>query len=400
MSKQVAPGMLQRAVTSPGQMTPIGVQVLQSVFGNRAVARLLPQPPSRLSIQAKLTVTPSGDQYEREADRVAVQVSGQIGAFQTPAVQSQEEDAGLQPSPAAGMRRHEHEEEAQMMPVEGIHRLPDGGMAVTPEVESAIQQGRGGGQPLEDGVRKPMESALGADLSKVRVHTDADAVQMAQKLQAESFTHDSDIYFGAGRYAPGNSTGTRLLAHELTHVVQQRGGRAGAGAAPPAIQRWKIMSRGLKEALDLPKWARRVIGALGVLPRFEHDHVFYGAGLSKNLGWFPRDSSSAVNPKDPLNPLPDTESEFRGFEDQDEYDRTLAESPAEAGPHEISMKYAIGNVKNRWIGRPYNLAKRNCQHFAAAVKKEYKTVGGKVKTALLKKFGKKALSSFKKFVWG
>jgi hypothetical protein len=69
-----------------------------------------------------------------------------------------------------------------------------------------------------------MEPRFGADFSRVRVHTDGGAVQMSRDLQAQAFTTGQDIYFGAGRYDPGSEDGKRLLAHELTHVVQQNSG--------------------------------------------------------------------------------------------------------------------------------------------------------------------------------
>lgn len=84
--------------------------------------------------------------------------------------------------------------------------------------------GRGGGRPLEDGVRKDMETHLGTDFSDVRIHDDARAAASAKAVQAHAYTVGSDIVFGGGGYAPTSPTGQRMLAHELTHVVQQRSG--------------------------------------------------------------------------------------------------------------------------------------------------------------------------------
>jgi hypothetical protein len=84
--------------------------------------------------------------------------------------------------------------------------------------------GRGGGQPLDAAVRAGMERALGADLSEVRVHADGAAAISAQAVQAHAYTVGNDVVFGAGQYQPGSATGQRTLAHELTHVVQQRSG--------------------------------------------------------------------------------------------------------------------------------------------------------------------------------
>jgi hypothetical protein len=92
---------------------------------------------------------------------------------------------------------------------------------VDPAIESSIQGARGGGAPLDAGVRGHMESAFGADFSGVRVHTDARAHALNDAVQARAFTTETDVFFRSGEYDPGSSAGKELLAHELTHVVQQ-----------------------------------------------------------------------------------------------------------------------------------------------------------------------------------
>jgi hypothetical protein len=84
-----------------------------------------------------------------------------------------------------------------------------------------ILQRKGGGRPLEPEVRTFMESRFGEDLSGVRVHTDTHAAETAEWLNAVAYTVGRDIFFGAGKYNPQSTEGKRLLAHELTHVVQQ-----------------------------------------------------------------------------------------------------------------------------------------------------------------------------------
>jgi hypothetical protein len=82
----------------------------------------------------------------------------------------------------------------------------------------------GGGSPLDAGTRIQMESAIGADFSDVRVHTGSDADASAKSLGAHAYTAGNDIVFANGRYDPDSSDGQHTLAHELTHVVQQRSG--------------------------------------------------------------------------------------------------------------------------------------------------------------------------------
>jgi Domain of unknown function (DUF4157) len=94
------------------------------------------------------------------------------------------------------------------------------------EIENAIQGKRGGGQPLDSGVRRQMESSFQADFSNVRVHHDAEADTLNRAVSARAFTTGQDIFFSRGAYNPVTSGGKELLAHELTHVVQQSASRA------------------------------------------------------------------------------------------------------------------------------------------------------------------------------
>ena len=96
--------------------------------------------------------------------------------------------------------------------------------------------GSGGGSPLDTGTRGFMESSLGADFSDVRVHTDATASESARSVQAHAYTVGSDVVFQSGKYAPESDSGKRMLAHELTHVVQQRSGPVAGTPAPGGIK--------------------------------------------------------------------------------------------------------------------------------------------------------------------
>lgn len=90
-------------------------------------------------------------------------------------------------------------------------------------VERSIDQARGGGQGMDHSTRSRMESSFGADFSGVRIHTDSRADGLSQTLSARAFTTGRDVFFRQGEYSPGTSSGRELLAHELTHVVQQNG---------------------------------------------------------------------------------------------------------------------------------------------------------------------------------
>jgi Domain of unknown function (DUF4157) len=96
--------------------------------------------------------------------------------------------------------------------------------------------GSGGGRPLEDDVRADMEARLGHDFRDVRLHTDARAAESARAVDAYAYTAGSDVVFQTDRYQPHSPEGRRMLAHELTHVVQQRSGPVDGTPAPGGIR--------------------------------------------------------------------------------------------------------------------------------------------------------------------
>ncbi|MBW2635956.1 MAG: DUF4157 domain-containing protein [Deltaproteobacteria bacterium] len=97
---------------------------------------------------------------------------------------------------------------------------------VFPSLELGIRRMKCGGSPLSGATRAYFEPRFGIDFSKVRIHTDSNVAQMNKALGAKAFTHGPDIYFNAGMYDTNSNDGKRLIAHELTHVVQQTGGQA------------------------------------------------------------------------------------------------------------------------------------------------------------------------------
>lgn len=98
---------------------------------------------------------------------------------------------------------------------------PDG--TVHPDVAAAISRARASGTGLDPGARERFGGSLGDPLTDVRIHADAGADALARSVSARAFTTGTDIFFATGEYRPGSSEGNRLLAHELTHVVQQQG---------------------------------------------------------------------------------------------------------------------------------------------------------------------------------
>ena len=105
-----------------------------------------------------------------------------------------------------------------------VQRSGDSAFELDDDTAGRINQQRGAGQALDTGVQRQMGGAMGHDFSGVRVHTSGEAHQLNEQVGAVAFTTGSDIFFREGAYNPGSSGGQELLAHELTHVVQQSSG--------------------------------------------------------------------------------------------------------------------------------------------------------------------------------
>jgi hypothetical protein len=241
-----------------------------------------------------LRINEPGDEYEREADRVADEivrmpdpsvepiaqrVSPQLQRLCPECDEEEEKEAQRTPIQIRRMCPACEKEEAQRTPdpvqrmcpacEEEAHRQPDeselqralipfeedeeeeeetggGGSVIqatrgdrdppdaSAELATYVDSSRHGGQPLSHATRASFETRFGRDFGAVRVHTGTRAAEAAAEINALAFTTGSDIYFGAGRFSPGTAPGDRLLAHELTHTIQQTGGRrlASASSAP------------------------------------------------------------------------------------------------------------------------------------------------------------------------
>jgi hypothetical protein len=187
-------------------MAPREMASLQRVVGNRTLLQLL---------QPKLKVDAPGNMAEDEADSVADQV------MTMPDPQSAA-------APAVVRRHNKAEDELQENPeIQPVSS--DSGFETSDDFSAQIAANKGEGSRLPGKTRKFMEPRFGADFSSVRVHTDGDAAQLSQAVKAQAFTHGNDIYFNENEYNPDSSEGKQLLAHELTHTVQQQGGRAQPG---------------------------------------------------------------------------------------------------------------------------------------------------------------------------
>jgi len=181
----------ENVATEPGTVHVAGhtpfFPVLHRTGDNRYAQQMV--------VQAKLEIGQIRDVYEQEADRVA--------------------DAVMQMIEPDGIRLAEA--------IIQTKQSPGKGMEVASGLEARIKHLSGSGLPLPEPVRAFFEPRFGHDFSMVRIHTDVQAAKLARALNARAFTVGQDVVFGAGQYVPGTAAGMRLLAHELTHVVQQTG---------------------------------------------------------------------------------------------------------------------------------------------------------------------------------
>ena len=210
-------------------------------------------------VQPKLTVGPAHDAHEAEADRVADQVmrmpepvdmggaadgGATGGTIQRACAQCgrDHESPKISPlsgSPPAQRLCAECEEEMQRKPVgETVQRLsgpkPNAAPTMASGTENAIRSLQGGGAPLPASERAFFEPRFGRSFEGVRIHDGTQADVASKSISARAFTLGGDIAFAGGEYRPGTSEGRRLLAHELTHTVQQGAGRADAHSAQRA----------------------------------------------------------------------------------------------------------------------------------------------------------------------
>ncbi len=210
----------QRQSLTPTDSNPRHISSPLAIPLRRSSPTLMRTPASRL------TVNHPNDAFEQEADRVADQVM----RMPDPAANAPQFSAA-----GAGIQRTCTECEKEDKE-EGKLQRKEAGAAPT-VAPSLVHQVLGSpGQPLDRSTRAFMEPRFGHDFSQVRVHTDATASKSANAVNALAYTVGSHVVFGSGQYAPATTTGRRLLAHELGHVMQQTQG-SDMSNAPSMLQR-------------------------------------------------------------------------------------------------------------------------------------------------------------------
>jgi hypothetical protein len=218
-SKNSAPKTQRKTDHSQSMNSSVDrVLYLQRTIGNQAVGRLIRSE----ALQTKLKIGPPGDKYEREADRVADQVMRmrdiEVSAKTNASNSIQGNSIQLRrPGGNNGTKSGKGEEEETLQKKEASSSTPE----VTPKLESSISAVSAGGQPLPESVRAFHEPRFGVDFSQVRMHTGSQAAETVKSINAKAFTVGHNIAFGGGQFAPESKDGQRLIAHELTHTIQQ-----------------------------------------------------------------------------------------------------------------------------------------------------------------------------------
>lgn len=200
---------------------PLQAEIDQTVSnpnGHSFASTLRVTPPD---VQAKLTIGQPNDKYEQEADQVAAQVVSRLHTPEPVALPKLQSKATVRRKSNQPVQRSQIPTEQLQMKPAIQRRSQQEGMAASTHLESSIDQARGGGQSLSNSIRQPLEQLMGANFGGVKVHTDARADQLSRSINAQAFTTKNDIFFSKGKYDPGSRDGQTLLAHELTHVMQQ-----------------------------------------------------------------------------------------------------------------------------------------------------------------------------------
>lgn len=197
----------------------------QPLSGNHTMLRQLATP----KLQAKLTINQPGDVYEQEADRVAEQVMRmpEPSTLSSTALPNGDATGNLQRKCACGGSGQSGEcDECRQNREALVQRRATQETGNVDALQNVYEVLRSPGQSLDSATRGFFEIRFGHDFSDVRIHTDDKAAESAKAVNALAYTAGRNVVFASNQYAAGTHEGRRLLAHELTHVVQQADGGA------------------------------------------------------------------------------------------------------------------------------------------------------------------------------
>ncbi|WP_291143226.1 eCIS core domain-containing protein [Flavobacterium sp. UBA7680] len=249
--------------TAPETITPVGqlnVESIQNKLDTRIPEKreINPAFSSKTLIQHKLEdkIQKKEETIQNKTEVKKTEPTSKTNKISLkPLIQNKGEEENVQQKKEEEKQTKDEDKQIQKSPA------GDANPSDNSNLESNLNSSKGGGSPLSGKVKTEMESGIGADFSNVRIHNDSNAVQMNKQLGAQAFATGNNIYFNEGKYNPNSKDGKHLLAHELTHTVQQ--GAAIRKKPEPTISPAPEMVQG--SFLDLvPDWiineARHVPG--------------------------------------------------------------------------------------------------------------------------------------------
>ncbi len=240
---------LQTKLQSMADESP---QVKRAAFFQNLVNQSFQAP-----VQPKLKIGDANDSYEQEADRTADQI------MKMPTLNTNVQ------------KKHSNTNIPLQRKFDYLQRKSGGAFKTDNSFESDLNSSKGSGTKLPENVQNELGSKFGTDFSNVKIHNDSNASNLTQQIQAKAFTTGNDIYFNSGQYNPESTQGKHLLAHELTHTIQQ-------GANSPAVNR-----KPLNDAVSFKRNPQPVINRMpeNTIQRMMTKEAFYD---STNEGTFSR----------------------------------------------------------------------------------------------------------------
>lgn len=217
----------------PSKATPIQKSPFEEVQQKEETEEIQEKPLVE-TITPVVQLTSEDEEIQEKCAECEAKEEQQIQKLPFEDVQQKEDEERVQEKCAeCDTEEKGVEQKVQKLPFEDVQQKTESSKKINPlNFERHLNNSKGNGSQLSSSTKTEMESGFGSDFSNVRIHTDEKSIQMNEEIGAQAFTNGSDIYFNEGKFQPESTSGKHLLAHELTHTVQQ-------GASLPNVQKKK-----------------------------------------------------------------------------------------------------------------------------------------------------------------
>lgn len=218
----VDPALLQRAIEDPELLTAETAEALQQTHGNQFVSGL---------VQQRSDASQAIQRQEEEEELLMLKRD------ETALQRQEEEEELMMKRDETALQRQEELEEEEMIQAKAVQRQShEDGFDLDGDTANRINSARSGGTSLNQNVQAKFGQAMNFDFSGVKIHNDSESDSLNTAVQARAFTTGQDIFFKQGEYNPGTTGGNELLAHELTHVVQQSTGQVPSSGSGMSVR--------------------------------------------------------------------------------------------------------------------------------------------------------------------